>query len=101
MYRQGDILIVPATEIPPHSRRLDHCVIALGEATGHQHRIAEGAEQWRTAEGEQFVRVTGPAARLVHEEHGTITLPGPGIYRVIHQREYEPAAALSHVPVLD
>ncbi len=30
------------------------------------------------------------AAQLIHEEHATIDLP-PGAYRVVIQREYEPA----------
>lgn len=106
MYRQGDILIVKVGSIPADARLLDHCVIALGEATGHRHRIETGAEQLRTDAGDQFIRVLTPAADLVHEEHATITLPGPALYRVLHQREFMPAegpaaGTQSHVLVRD
>lgn len=101
MYRQGDVLIVKADAIPADAVQLDHCVVALGEATGHQHRVREGAQQWRTRTGEQYLKVLGAKAELVHEEHGTIALPGPAIYHVVHQREFEPTAERSHVPVRD
>lgn len=101
MYRQGDILIVKVDRIPEDARQLDHCIIALGEATGHSHRIASGAEQLRTGTGEQFIKVLAAQVELLHQEHGTITLPGPALYRVLHQREFMPAAEQLHVPVRD
>lgn len=101
MYRQGDVLIVEVEAIPADARPLDHCVIALGEATGHRHRIETGAEQLRTEGGVQYLRVLGDSADLVHEEHATITLPGPALYRVLHQREFMPVAQQPHVPVRD
>lgn len=101
MYRQGDILIVKVDRIPEDAWSVDHCVIALGEATGHRHRIESGAEQLRTASGDQYVRVIAPLVELVHEEHGTVILPGPALYRVVHQREFIPTAERTIAPVRD
>ena len=89
MYRQGDVLFVPAAEVPADAAPAGHTVVAHGEVSGHTHRFECGAEQWIAA-GVQFVRVTGATAELVHEEHATLSLPGPGVYRVVHQREYDP-----------
>ena len=101
MYRQGDVLIVVATTVPRSARRMDHCVIALGEATGHTHRVEVGAEQLVGEDGIQYLRVLGASADVIHEEHATITLPGPAVYRIVHQREYAPAAPRRMVAVND
>jgi hypothetical protein len=93
-YRQGDVLLVRTRDRELQGARTlprDHgrIVLALGEATGHAHAIAEAdAELLEVADGERYLRVDGPAA-LTHEEHGAIDLE-PGIYRVIRQREYGP-----------
>ena len=92
MYRQGDVLVVPAEEVPVDARKADDCVVARGEVTGHAHRIASGAEQFVTPDGRQFVRVLAPFVDLVHEDHGALRLPGPGVYRIVHQREYVPGS---------
>lgn len=104
MFRQGDVLIVPASEIPaaavPVKRVHRAVVLAEGEVTGHAHRIiAEGAELFEI-EGleDRFLRVlTEGGVDLVHEEHGIITLP-VGDYVVRRQREYTPER---NVQVLD
>lgn len=88
MYRQGDILLVAAHHVPSGAREQESCVLAEGEATGHAHRILDGAALWMDAGGSRYVEVMGQAAVLVHEEHRPITLPGPAVYRVIRQREY-------------
>jgi hypothetical protein len=92
LYRQGDVLLVAVPGIPKDAlrqRRKGRLVLAEGEATGHAHAIAErDAREFRVGE-ERFVLVRS-AAQLVHEEHATIDLPR-GAYRVIIQREYEPA----------
>ena len=90
MYRQGDVLLVPVDGFPAQAHPVEHTVVAHGEMTGHTHRFATGAEQFVVDDGTQFVRVIGRSADLVHEEHGTLTLPGPRVYRVVHQREYAP-----------
>jgi hypothetical protein len=90
--RQGDVLLVAVEAIPAGAaaqKRTGRLVIAEGEATGHAHAIAEpDAREFRVG-NERFVLVRSKA-QLVHEEHATIELPA-GAYRVVIQREYEPA----------
>lgn len=92
MYRQGDILLVYAHEIPMSAQQQANCVLAVGEATGHQHQIITGALLWMNDDETKYVEVTGNKAILVHEEHGPITLSGPAMYKIVQQREYVPGA---------
>jgi hypothetical protein len=92
VWRHGDILVAAVSGVPDEAAALATKILALGEATGHSHRI----EDPDTADiyeyrGVRYLRVTAPAARLVHEEHKPITL-AHGSYRFWHQREYTPAA---------
>ena len=102
MFRQGDVLLVRAAEMPlgrsidPEAGRL---VLARGEATGHHHSVAvEDGELVDTAEG-LFLRIMA-ATPLEHQEHSAITLE-PGVYRVLRQREYAPGAVDRLVSLLD
>ncbi len=68
-------------------------VLAYGEATGHAHAIRDlTATLWRGDDGREYLLVEGGVAVLQHEEHGPITI-SPGIYEVLHQREYTPQAS--------
>ena len=96
MYRQGDVLLVPIENRPWPTKTLRHCVVAHGEVTGHTHRFEAGAEQLEDKAGNRFIVVSAPEAALVHEEHGTLTIP-QGVYRVVHQREYVPGPARATV----
>jgi hypothetical protein len=91
MYRQGDVLIesVPSIEGQMVTRK-GRIVLAEGEMTGHAHAIHETDVELYERDGTLFLHVP-TEAHVVHEEHGTITLPG-GDYRVTRQREYSPEA---------
>ncbi|WP_433078334.1 hypothetical protein ACQP1P_37075 [Dactylosporangium sp. CA-052675] len=89
---------VPATEVPATAvaaprDRAGRMVLARGEATGHAHVIV-GPDTLLLADRDDidrlFVRIV-TKARVVHEEHGTITIPA-GDYRIVRQREYVPGA---------
>jgi len=97
IWRQGDLLFVESDKIPSgfSSRRSD--IILKGEATGHSHRIVNGAifeepDKYGSISNrlitrrELFLRVEN-GGRVVHEEHATLELPS-GIFKVIFQREY-------------
>lgn len=98
LYRQGDVLIVPTSNVPakttPVKREDGAAILAHGEVTGHAHRILdESAELVTAAEAAELyllVHGTEPVA-LTHDEHHTIMLP-PGNYEVRRQREYSPEA---------
>lgn len=99
MYRQGDILLIPTGEkLPVDAEPAPDGVVAEGEATGHAHRLDQGAKRFVRSNGTQFVEVAGTRALLTHEEHGTIELPGPAVYVVQRQREYVPPAPKQRRP---
>jgi hypothetical protein len=90
LYRHGDVLVSRIETIPSGAVKRPHLVLAEGEMTGHAHRIADiGSAELFQLGPEMFLRVLAPAATLVHDEHGPITLP-QGKYRVWKQREYSP-----------
>lgn len=100
MYRQGDILILPLSEEAAHATILGQpavprdprgrLVLALGEVTGHAHAVVGPGELYRPADPLAPACLHVPSGgRVVHEEHGAISLPR-GWYRVVRQREYAP-----------
>ena len=91
-YRQGDVVLVELIELPKGAVEemvSDDIVLALGEVTGHSHRlqVPQGATLY--AEGETNYVQLKRSGKLVHEEHDAIAL-APGYYRVVRQREYTP-----------
>lgn len=111
-YRQGDVLLVRAAQLPRNIRKLarrdGRLVLADGEATGHAHAIEEpGVQLYErrlthpiearlTREGRLpalFLVVGDEGATVLHEEHEPIAIP-PGEYEIRRQREYDPLARL-------
>lgn len=89
MYRQGDVLLKPA-DLPTTAQKLNHTVVATGEATGHNHSFAPGTATLFADAGQLYVVCTEPAV-LTHQEHAAISI-APGVYEVVRQREYTPQA---------
>lgn len=103
MFRQGDVLVMrvatkPNGEWKAAPREGGRIILAHGNATGHNHAIAEDTatlfrpvqptgEAWR----DDAVLVVKREVTLTHEEHAPIPL-GEGIYVVRRQREYRPEA---------
>ena len=75
--QQGDVNI-ESTQIPQEAVKITSNVIAQGEATGHAHRL-EGDAYLLELGDRIFINVLSGNARVIHEEHGPITLP-PGQY---------------------
>ena len=75
-------------------------VLAEGETSGHRHAIHEAVTFFRDdglardIPGGLYVGHVNvdSTARLVHEEHATVTLPR-GTYRIRRQRELDPREA--------
>jgi hypothetical protein len=91
-YRQGDVVLLEVDSLPPGALKemvSEDIVLALGEATGHSHRLQapEGATLFAVDDYKLF-EIKHPS-QLVHEEHGAIALT-PGFYKVVRQREYTP-----------
>ena len=92
MWRQGDVLIAAAGEVPLGATKRPNCVLAEGELTGHSHRVDQpGVAELYELRGVLYLRVLASEAKVVHQEHGPITLPR-GVYAVWQQREYTPRA---------
>jgi hypothetical protein len=92
-FRQGDVLITPAT-IPATAKRrtMKQIVLAEGEATGHCHQVKDPVGRCTPyvdeSNGEPvlYLRVR-KATPVVHEEHDTAVLE-PGEYVVRRQVEF-------------
>jgi len=88
MQRQGDLLIVKVEGIPEKAQKLEHLILAEGEATGHFHELDSG--ELYEASGVMYFKVDeGARVVLKHPEHHHLSFE-PGDYKVIRQREYEP-----------
>jgi len=91
--RQGDVYIRPAVfALGLKFAKSKRVTLALGERTGHAHVLEADTEvEFATApDGRLNLKIGEGGARVVHEEHGTVTLPA-GEYAVSQQREYDPA----------
>lgn len=95
-YRHGDVLIQRrSSPIPEGVSQLSHVTLAEGEATGHSHtleRPVQGAGPVLFERDGQLYFKTNRKTAVTHQEHARIPLPR-GSYEIIHQREYQPAAA--------
>jgi hypothetical protein len=97
-YRQGDVLIVAAPQAAvdfaaEEARVGGRIVLALGEATGQAHAIADLDAPFVPRNGmDRILRIGPPGATVTHAEHAAIELP-PGTDAVRRQREYVPGAA--------
>jgi hypothetical protein len=99
LFRQGDVLLqyfgkqlpsdkkAPLERLAPDNLRV---VLAYGEVTGHAHALDAKVSTLYKWEGDTLLEVKETTA-LKHEEHSSITLE-PGVYKVIQQKEYAPAA---------
>ena len=90
-YRHGDVSFHPITK--KEGKLIKHdgsFILALGEATGHHHKIAvmdvADMEIRETAAG--FILVLKSEGTLTHQEHGTLKI-GAGTYRIGKEREYD------------
>ena len=103
--RQGDIEINRVASIPKGAKKANTLTIAHGEVTGHSHRLVEpeealpnGLQPVDLSKVDVLVDETGlmyvalkdkQAVTLKHDEHGPVTLTGPGTFCFTRQREYD------------
>ena len=90
--REGDILLHPVDMEPPSATLpVGEVVLALGESTGHAHRLSGVVLEWK-GDGRRFVRVLDAPGSLSHEDHDPVpaAVVAPGqTYEVIEQREWD------------
>ena len=92
-YGHGDLIIRQISETPERQgsmrKKLDHLILAHGEATGHKHEIVDGDAELHEENGTLYLVVKSEEAKLAHPEHATIAI-SKGTYKVDHQREHVP-----------
>lgn len=92
VYRNGDISLHSIEILPDNLEEIKHngeYVAALGEATGHSHRILANPPSMRVLkdkDGKIYLSFTKDA-EIVHEEHKKLTIK-KGLYIVKHEREF-------------
>jgi len=88
-YRQGDLLFIKTDE-KPRGKVSKTGIVALGEVTGHKHRVQGGLVYTPVKRPNWGAFIVAPKGVVVtHPEHKPITLP-EGNYKITHQREYQP-----------
>ena len=99
VYRQGDVCLLPATELPAEAEQDtsringDKLVLEYGEVTGHCHALpTKAATRYVVgSSGKEFVKVNKKTS-LVHDEHAPIELP-KGLYEGRRCQEWTPTGA--------
>lgn len=90
--RQGDVFIQRIKTVPASAKpvtRKGDVILALGEVTGHAHRIKASLDAVDVlAEAEKIILNVKRPVTVTHEEHGPITL-APGVYESYIQREWD------------
>lgn len=91
IYRHGDVILYKLQDANlENGTKTDELVLALGEVTGHAHRLKGDVEVLeRDKAGDNIKFVVKGEAVLTHEEHDTIVLER-GVYLKINQVEYNP-----------
>jgi hypothetical protein len=87
MKRQGDILLIKVSELPPKLKKREDGTIVLGEATGHKHFLEKG-DVYESEMPELLYLQTHEPTRIIHEDHNPIPISEPGIYEIRRKREY-------------
>lgn len=88
-YQQGDVLITKTEKIDlTKAKKLNHLIVAEGEATGHKHQIIDKDKASLYLLDEDIILIIDEETALIHEEHKEINLP-PGQYYISFKREYD------------
>ncbi|MBL6081804.1 hypothetical protein JMJ56_27860 [Belnapia sp. T18] len=98
-YRQGDVLLVAIDALPTEAEPVAFtteplALVSTASGPGsHLLPPAPGLRAYRRkSSGDvEWLELTGANLTLAHPEHAPIVLE-PGIWRVVRQREYDPAA---------
>jgi len=85
-YQQGDVILEEVKSV--EGEKLNHLVLAEGEATGHSHQITAGVAVLFANGEDMFMKTISENAKLKHQEHKEIDVP-KGNYRVGTVQEYD------------
>ena len=82
-YRHGELELVSVAKV--EGKKVNHNVLAEGEATGHKHEVIGDAQLYED-NGVLYLHADSEV-ELIHPDHDTVKLP-KGDYRVDVQKEY-------------
>jgi hypothetical protein len=86
--QQGDVILKSTIRKISGGKKLNHLILAEGEATGHRHEIVSGAAALIALQDTTILRVLSDYAKLKHAEHREIDIP-KGKYEISIVREYD------------
>lgn len=102
-YRQGDVGLIRLDSLPEGAKRQARkgdIVLALGEATGHVHKIRERSARIFVVGDKRYLVIQKPTDLIQtdgtgrigqkgdgHDLHGVVTVE-PGVYEVRIERDY-------------
>lgn len=69
-FRHGDVWLFEIDEIPSNLKEDKTKTLALGEATGHHHKMLDGAIVMKGYNDDIYVDVQESIAKIIHQEHG-------------------------------
>lgn len=96
--QHGDVLIKEVVELPKGVRKVarenGRIIVARGEATGHNHAIAEKGAILYELKGDLYLEVAEPVT-ITHEEHKPLEIP-EGIYQIGRVKEYDYFQEMEH-----
>ncbi len=98
LVRHGDLMEIPlnlrnlalvpiSDKIPQTARKTKDMLLALGEATGHHHKVNGQSLIFQEKET-KYIHVEEPSI-ITHQEHKTVPLQ-VGDYIQIQEREFDP-----------
>lgn len=95
--RQGDVYVHKVDEIPSEIKtkmqQTSEVTLALGEVTGHSHRVIVNqglmANMYQTPERDTYLEIPEAGSRVVHEDHAHFDLEEGSHFSQI-QEEYDP-----------
>lgn len=95
LIRQGDVLLIPSKKSFVFEEK-GTAVLALGEVSGHSHRIAN-AQFVRGENGLATAILLEQPQELVHEEHDAKIVPAKQVYEVRVQRRVDALGEVKRV----
>ena len=99
-YRQGDVLLIAMPALPagleavPVLSHEPYPLVVGPDAGSHILQGSGGLRLYRqpnSGSAVSWIEITGDGVALDHHQHAPLTLE-PGVWRVLLQREYDPAA---------
>jgi len=87
--QQGDVILERIEEIPKKAKKVNHRMLAKGEATGHHHSLTNLGLALLLQDGENKYLKVKQETEIEHQEHKKVRVPA-GNWKVKQVFEYDP-----------